>query len=163
MKNLWSSWRHQYITGQSAEKEEGCFMCNSAKSQKLEDFSVFKTDLSIINMNKFPYNNGHLLISPIRHTDTLSSLEDEEYSDLFSLIRISEKAITELYRPQGMNIGLNQGSAAGAGVPGHLHFHILPRWESDTNFMSTVADIKVVSEAMDIGKENLREWFRKNA
>jgi len=164
MKNLWSPWRNEYITGFSTKKEKPkCFLCHAAEEKEDLREVVFIGNEAFIIMNKFPYNNGHLLIAPKKHIDNIIELPKSIYNEINDLIYLSIKALNKLYKPQGINVGLNMGSAAGAGVPGHLHYHVLPRWEGDTNFMMTVADTKVVSEAMEIGSIRLRDYFNNSS
>lgn len=161
MKNLWSSWRNEYISSLSVNSG-GCFLCNAVENGYELPELVYSGKKALIIMNKYPYNNGHLLVSPKRHLGDLTELSEAEYSEINKLILHSVNALKALYNPGGINIGLNMGEAAGAGVPGHLHYHILPRWSGDTNFMMTVADVKVVSEAMEKGSAKLREYFKEN-
>lgn len=166
MKNLWSSWRNEYITSfkdEDKNTETGCFLCDAVIAGFDNPQVVHIGTYAFVIMNKYPYNNGHLLISPKKHNGDLLKLTQDAYDEINALVRISVNALNKLYKPQGVNIGVNMGSAAGAGVPGHLHYHVLPRWEGDTNFMLTVADIKVVSEAMSEGAERLREFYKANS
>jgi ATP adenylyltransferase len=136
------------------EKSSGCFLCDSiaylSESQSVETYSetliVAKSEYGFAILNKYPYNAGHVLVCPIKHQADLLDLDDNTLKDLSKLKLLVIKAMKQIYKPHGYNIGLNIGSASGAGLPGHLHYHIIPRWEGDTNFMTSVADTKVISE-----------------
>jgi len=160
--NLWAPWRIQYIQGLSgdplaAEKKEiksaedtGCFICHNLIHVQDDDENLvlWRTDKSIVIMNRYPYNNGHLLIAPARHIPDLADASDAELLELNKLIRDSQKALSLAIKPHGFNAGMNFGRCAGAGLPGHLHIHIVPRWDGDTNFMSVCADTDVISQSL---------------
>jgi ATP adenylyltransferase len=159
VEQLWAPWRLAYA---GAAKVEGCFLCRGATgdgSSDREDLVVVRTKLSVVVLNKFPYNNGHVLISPRRHVAHLEDLTADEVLDMHTL---STKLITIIRRAmkaEGFNVGLNLGAVAGAGVPGHLHWHIVPRWAGDTNFMPVLTDVKVIVQSLDALWELLRsEW-----
>jgi ATP adenylyltransferase len=120
---------------------------------------LYSGKLSTVILNKFPYNSGHILVSPKRHTASLPSLSIEEMSDLMRLVTHSVKALTEAYAPEGFNIGMNLGKSAGAGIAEHLHWHVLPRWNGDTNFMTTLADIRVIPEHIEAARRKLLPYF----
>lgn len=147
-KNLWAPWRIGYIQG--LDKKDGCFICRDAESPQDDDKNLvlWRTERSIVVLNHYPYNNGHLLIAPIRHIADLEQAEDEELLELTKLIRESQKALSEAIKPHGFNVGMNFGRCAGAGLPGHLHIHLVPRWEGDTNFMSVCGEAKVISQSL---------------
>lgn len=169
MEKIWSPWRSEYINSFSVENskinesKEYCFICDAVMSNQSDENNllIYKTDLSIVLMNKFPYNNGHLLISPINHLADITDLNKKERNELMSLLNESVKIIKNIYNPHGYNLGLNSGVAGGAGLPGHLHFHLVPRWNGDTNFMSTIGDIKVISESIQDSKLKLISEFDK--
>jgi ATP adenylyltransferase len=166
MEKLWSPWRSQYIgTFKESEKkeEESCFFCEAIKSgiESIETLIVHKGKSCIVIMNKFPYNSGHLLIAPIKHTGSLVELSTDELNEIMSLQVTSASILQTLYKPHGFNIGANIGRAAGAGVPGHLHYHILPRWNGDTNFMPIIAETKVLSQSLDEAFELISSEFGK--
>jgi len=146
--NLWAPWRIGYIKG-LAEKHD-CFICHNIKhpQQDEENFVLWRTGNSVVMLNKFPYNNGHLLLAPVRHIAGLDELNDDELLEITKLIVASQKVLTEAIKPHGFNVGMNFGRCAGAGLPGHLHIHIVPRWDGDTNFMDTCADTDVISQGM---------------
>jgi ATP adenylyltransferase len=154
MKKLWAPWRKKYITDKPGK---ACFICRikNAKDEK-KHFIVKKTRHSFAVLNLFPYNNGHLLIVPKRHVKDLSSLKNDELLDLIQLTNSMTKKIEKSMNPHGLNIGINMGRASGAGVPGHIHIHIVPRWSGDTNFMPVITDTKVVSESLESVYERLK-------
>ncbi len=144
MKRIWAPWRIEYI---KMGKPQGCIFCLSDQQDRdRENLVLLRTPLATVMLNRYPYTNGHLLISPLRHVADLNALTPEENLDLFDLIRVGCNVLTETAAPQGFNIGMNLGKAAGAGVDEHLHFHVVPRWNGDTNFMSVVADLRVMPE-----------------
>ena len=126
----------------------GCVFCTSAEAtdSNIETLRVYKTKFSQVVINKFPYNSGHLLVLPLRHVGDIAHLTDEEYLDLSLLVKTAIKAMTTVYQPNGFNLGMNHGAAAGAGIPGHLHYHIVPRWNADLNFFPLIAETKLVVE-----------------
>lgn len=163
MDILWSPWRSEYIEGfkdETAKKEE-CFFCAAIENphQDSERLVVHRAEHCIVMMNKYPYNSGHLLVAPLRHIAEFQELNPIELSDIMLMLQRCEMILSSLYKPQGFNIGANLGRAAGAGVPSHLHFHILPRWYGDTNFMATIGDIKVVSESIAKAHQQITEAF----
>lgn len=147
-KNLWAPWRINYI--RNLDKGDDCFICEAHKTPSDDDknFVLWRTDKSIVILNRFPYNNGHLLIAPIRHIPDLQMSSDEELLELMKLIRECQKALSLAISPHGFNIGMNFGRCAGAGLPGHLHIHLVPRWDGDTNFMAVCSETDVISQSM---------------
>jgi len=144
MKLLWAPWRIEYIRN---EKPQVCIFCLGDQSDRDRDNLVLsRSSSSFVMLNRYPYSNGHLLAAPYRHVAEPGGLTDEEVLDLFGLIKVSCAVLTAAASPQGFNIGMNLGKAAGAGVEDHLHFHIVPRWNGDTNFMSVIADLRVMPE-----------------
>ena len=146
MDRLWAPWRIKYI--RAHKKEKGCIFCRAVKSAK-PDYVIFKTRHSIAMLNIFPYNNGHIMVSPKRHTAELTQLTDQEALDIFGAIIKAKKILDKILKPQGYNIGMNILRCAGAGIVAHLHIHIVPRWVGDTNFMPVVHQTKVISESLD--------------
>ncbi len=149
MDKLWAPWRIKYI--ETAGKKSGgkkCLFCQCAKS-KGRDYVIFKTRYSIAMLNIFPYNNGHVMVSPLRHTRKLSQLKDAEIIDLFKALNKVNKLLDKVLKPDGYNIGINISDVAGAGIPGHLHLHIVPRWKGDTNFMPVLNNTKVISQSLE--------------
>lgn len=142
-------------------KTEGCVFCNAAKKKiSFETLCVFKSKHSMIVMNKFPYNSGHLLVLPQRHCGNILDLEPAESSDLWATVQFAMKALEGLYSPGGMNVGLNQGAVAGAGIPDHLHVHMIPRWAGDLNFFPLIAETKVVIETLEQTWDRFHEHFK---
>jgi ATP adenylyltransferase len=150
MDILWAPWRLSYVA--SAKKPAGpdpCFICQgSAAAEDRDNLIVLRTSLSVVVLNRFPYNNGHLLIAPRAHKGHLNQLDAAEVLDTQDTLRRMVDHLDRLMHPDGYNIGLNLGRAAGAGLPGHLHWHVVPRWNGDTNFMSLVADTRVIAQSL---------------
>lgn len=164
MQQLWSPWRSQYIHSFKDENSGShtCFLCHAAETENTDSaLVVVRRPLTMVVMNLYPYNSGHVLISPRRHVGNLSLLTAEEHTELFSLLATTTSVLEKVLSPHGINIGANLGSAAGAGVPDHLHFHAVPRWQGDTNFMATLGDTKVISEALEATFFALKEEFTK--
>ncbi len=147
-QNLWAPWRVPYIRG--LEKNDECFLCHHVAhpEEDAENLVLWRTGRSIVLLNRFPYNNGHLLIAPVRHIADFNETSDEEMLELVKLVRESQRALSAAIRPHGFNIGLNFGRCAGAGLPGHMHIHVVPRWDGDTNFMGVCSDTRVISQSL---------------
>ena len=145
------------------DKDAPCVLCDQYKSNDDEEsLVVFRGRESFVLMNRFPYNSGHLMVIPVRHTSDFQSLTKTEMAETMELLSASERALMELSHPQGFNIGMNIGRASGAGIDGHLHWHIVPRWNGDTNFMPILAEVKIVSEDMAEQRRLLREIFPRS-
>lgn len=142
---LWAPWRINYIR---SSKEKGCIFCKAAKS-KGKDLLIFKTSHSICMLNLYPYNNGHILVSPLRHLRHLSQLKDIEIVDLFRVLERAQSMLDKVLKPDGYNIGVNVSQSAGAGITGHIHIHIVPRWKGDTNFMPVIYNTKIISQSLN--------------
>jgi ATP adenylyltransferase len=151
MEQLWAPWRLSYVAaGKLATATEDCFLCAGlAARDDRANLLVHRTPLSIVMLNRFPYNNGHLLIAPREHKGRLEQLTQEELLETMETLRRFVAVLDDLLHPDGYNVGLNLGAAAGAGLPGHLHWHVVPRWNGDTNFMPIVADTKVIVQSLD--------------
>jgi len=165
MEKLWSPWRSQYIgtfNNENKSKVDVCFFCKAIESNKVssDNLVVYVGDKAFVIMNKFPYNNGHLLIAPKRHTGEITELSDDEMFEIIKLQQISVRVLSEIYNPHGFNLGANLGRAAGAGVPGHLHYHVLPRWNGDTNFMPILAETKVLSQSLEESYKLISSAFK---
>jgi ATP adenylyltransferase len=165
MEKLWSPWRSQYIgtfKNENKSKVDVCFFCKAIESNKVssDNLVVYVGDKAFVIMNKFPYNNGHLLIAPKRHTGEITELSDDEMFEIIKLQQISVRVLSEIYNPHGFNLGANLGRAAGAGVPGHLHYHVLPRWNGDTNFMPILAETKVLSQSLEESYKLISSAFK---
>ena len=155
MKQIWAPWRISYIL---SEKPRGCIFCEKPREHKDEEnLILIRGRYNFIILNAFPYNPGHLMIAPFRHVGLVEELTDEEALEHFKLLRESLRALRRALRPDGFNIGMNLGKTAGAGVEDHLHTHVVPRWEGDTNFMPVVADVKVLPEALSDTYRKLKE------
>lgn len=149
MKRLFSPWRSAYIASFSKPKKRGCLFCQIAKSRKdAENLVVWRGKLCYLVMNLYPYNSGHLMVVPYRHTAEMGSLTDEENTEIMRTAAMAIAALKKVSGPQGFNFGANLGRAAGAGIDKHIHFHIVPRWSGDTNFMPVLSDVKLISEDM---------------
>jgi ATP adenylyltransferase len=162
MDALWAPWRLSYVaSARRPNVDDPCFICQgSAENDDRRNLIVQRTSRSIVVLNRFPYNNGHLLVAPLLHKARLQDLAAEEMLDIMETLRRMIGILDELMRPAGYNIGLNLGEAAGAGVPGHLHWHIVPRWHGDTNFMPVIADSKVIVQSLDTLHELLTARVR---
>lgn len=154
MDKLWAPWRINYIRG---KKPKGCIFCRH------KDYLLFKTPHAIAMLNIFPYNNGHIMVAPLRHVARLDKLRDEEALDLFRAVKRAQALLDKVVKPEGYNLGINSGKIAGAGFPGHLHIHIVPRWAGDTNFMPTVFATKIISESLDSLYRKLQDAQSKTA
>ena len=144
MQNLWAPWRMDYILGQ---RQQRCIFCPDGNGEDdAERLILHRGQLSMVMMNRFPYNNGHLLVAPWKHAPSLDGLSNDELLDLMRTLRWSLSRLRKLMTPDGFNVGLNLGTVAGAGVEAHVHFHVVPRWNGDTNFMTVFADVRVIPE-----------------
>lgn len=164
MEKLWSPWRSQYIESfKEKSAKSNCFLCDA--KQMNEDSSdnllIHKGKHAFVILNLYPYNNGHLMVVPYSHKPDLLSLSEDEVTEIFYLLKISNIALTETLKPEGFNIGTNIGKASGAGVDDHIHFHIVPRWNGDTNFMPVLGEVKVISQDLQTTKFNLQAEFKK--
>lgn len=159
-KILWAPWRLAYVKG--SKKGKGCIFCEKPDQRRdRENFIVARYDRTFVILNAFPYNNGHLMVVPYRHVPNLSDLTDEELSELMKVTQVAEKALRQALNPHGFNIGLNLGRCAGAGIEEHLHIHIVPRWDGDTNFMPVIGQIKVLPEWLSETYERLHPIFAR--
>ncbi len=158
MKQLWAPWRMAYIDG---VKEGVCIFCDKMSGNDLRSTLVLAlTAHSIVMLNKYPYSNGHLLLVPKRHTNQLSSLLSEEYLDLCRALRETIHILLKVLKPGGINVGMNLGRCAGAGVEDHLHWHAVPRWEGDTNFMATIGETRVIPQHLMESYDRLSPHFK---
>jgi ATP adenylyltransferase len=156
---IYSPWRLKYIL---SKKDEECIFCVRPSVENDEKhFILYRSKHSFVILNLYPYNNGHLMVVPFRHVAQLSLLKKEEIDDLFETVQLCEKIIQKAYSPDGMNIGINLGRAAGAGIDTHLHVHIVPRWNGDVNFMTAVGGTRVIPEAFERTFKLLKEHFDK--
>jgi len=147
MEHIWAPWRMEYV--EVMGKEEGCILCDKPKQgNDAANYILYRGDKNFIIMNAYPYNPGHLMIVPYRHIASLEELTAEELHEHFEVVSRSVRLLKQVFNPDGFNIGINLGKVAGAGIEKHLHTHIVPRWQADTNFMPVIADTKVIPEAM---------------
>jgi len=156
MDYLWTPWRYAYVTG--ADQATSCIFCNAPKSKDGDQKThiVHRGRHCYVILNAYPYTNGHAMIVPYTHVDELQKLPAEAASEMMSLTQRLERVLRSLYRPDGINLGMNIGKAAGAGVAGHIHMHILPRWVADANFVSVIGETRVLPESLGVTWERIR-------
>lgn len=160
MDHLWSPWRYQYVSGQAPRSE--CIFCDKARPEDdRHNFVLYRANYNFILLNLYPYTSGHLMIAPYQHVATLVDASNEILEEMIRLARRAEAAIRWAYRPQGLNLGWNLGECAGAGVAGHLHLHVLPRWVGDANFMTAVAETRVLPESLFDSYDKLLRAFEE--
>ena len=159
MEHLWSPWRLAYITG--AGQATGCVFCTALADPDADPLILFRGKTCFVILNLFPYNNGHLMVIPNRHVATLASATPDELRELIGLTRDAEIALAEAYAPHGMNLGINLGKPAGAGILDHLHMHVVPRWTGDTNFMTVIGQTRVLPEELPVTAAKLRPIFER--
>jgi len=157
MKTLWAPWRMEYIL--NSTKEKGCIFCPNGKETPADRLLLFEGNLSLVIMNKYPYINGHLLVAPLKHAASLNQLDSKEKIALMNMVDHSMTILKKTMNPEGFNVGLNLGKVAGAGIEDHLHFHIVPRWNGDTNFMTVFGDLRVIPEHMEQTYQRLLPLF----
>jgi ATP adenylyltransferase len=157
MDYLWSPWRYAYVTG--ADKIEGCIFCELPKGDDKTARIVYRGKHCYVVLNTYPYTSGHVMIVPYQHLDQLQKLPTGAAHEMMDLSQKMEAVLRTLYKPDGINLGLNIGAAAGAGVAGHIHTHVLPRWVADANFISVVGETRVLPEALDTTWERIRGAF----
>ena len=161
MERLWSPWRLAYVTGASGGgAADGCIFCNVTDTGR-DELVLVRGRLSFVILNLYPYNNGHLMVVPNRHVANLESSTPEELAELMRYTRYAEMALTEAYKPQGINVGINLGKPAGAGVADHLHVHLVPRWNGDTNFMTAIGNVRVLPEDLTATRDRLKPVFER--
>jgi ATP adenylyltransferase len=161
LDRLWTPWRLAYVTGSGDAR--GCVFCSALTSDDAAPLVLFRGPTCFAILNLFPYNNGHLMVVPNRHVGSLAEATREELAELIELTRRAEIALQEAYTPHGMNMGINLGKPAGAGVLDHLHVHVVPRWNGDTNFMTIVGETRVLPEELPHTAERLRPLFERLA
>lgn len=148
MRRIWAPWRMQYIRN-ADKKDEGCILCEKPQENKdAANYILYRGRYNYIILNAFPYTPGHLMVAPYRHTGSIHDLQTRESSEHVKLVQLCVRLLREEAKPHGFNIGMNLGRVAGAGLEGHIHTHIVPRWNGDNNFMAVVADVRVVSEGL---------------
>ncbi len=157
MERIWAPWRIQYITG---EKPKHCILCEEPKQDRDEqNYILYRGRMSYIIMNSYPYNPGHLMVAPYQHIASLEAIDDEALAEHWRMVRLAVRVLREAYNPSGFNIGINMGKAAGAGIEGHIHTHIVPRWTGDTNYVQVLADVKVIPQALADTYRTLKDRF----
>lgn len=158
MEKLWAPWRVEYIRNPG----KGCFLCNALREKDdRKSLIIERAKKAFSIMNRYPYNNGHVLVAPMRHVGPIEMLDDDEILGIHHLITRIIRAIDHTMQPQGYNIGINQGRVAGAGVVDHIHFHLVPRWQGDSNFMPVCSEAKVISEALLKTYDKIREGLSR--
>ncbi len=158
MDHLWSPWRYQYVT--KAALPGGCVFCDKlTATDDSEALIVYRGTHNFVVLNLYPYTNGHLMVVPYEHVDSLAVASEETAREMMELARRAETILRSLYRPPGINIGMNLGECAGAGVAGHIHLHLLPRWPGDANFMSVIGETRVLIEDLRITWQRVRDAF----
>jgi len=149
LERLWAPWRMEYIRAKQQGADEGCIFCDKPAERKdRENLLLYRGRLSAVFMNLYPYNNGHLMIAPYQHTASLEEVPPETLTEMMQLMQTSMKILRRTMSPQGFNVGLNQGEIAGAGIEDHIHFHLVPRWAGDTNFMPITGHAKVLVQGL---------------
>ncbi|MCU1448717.1 MAG: hypothetical protein JWP02_887 [Acidimicrobiales bacterium] len=154
LDRIWAGWRSEYVTSAAGDDDDGCVLC-----RVIEDGTsvVWRDEVAAVILNAYPYTSGHVMVLPVRHEGELEELDWEEAAEVWAALADTVRAVKEAYTPHGVNIGANIGRVAGAGVPGHFHLHVLPRWNGDTNFMTTVAEARVLPEALPVTLEKLQK------
>ena len=159
MDRLWAPWREKFIL---CEKEPGCFLCRTAReNQDRRNLILYRGEKCYVILNRYPYNNGHVMIAPYRHVGKLEELKADELTELMTTAQLCVKTIKSGLKPQGINLGMNLGKVSGAGVADHIHLHLVPRWQGDTNFMPIFAQTKVVSVGLADTYRLLKKEFKK--
>jgi len=156
---IWAPWRADFILN---EKEKGCILCNRIKMKDtVKNLIVYRGKKCIVILNKYPYNSGHAMVCPVRHIGQLEKLSQEEGNEFFELTRLTVKVLKKALKPHSLNIGMNLGKSSGAGIPAHLHMHIVPRWTGDTNFMPIIGKTNIVSVPLDLVYNAIKKEFDK--
>ena len=158
MEHLWSPWRFRYISG--SVPSSGCVFCAKPLAARDEDeLIVLRGTTCFVMLNLYPYTSGHLMVAPYLHVATLADAPEATAIEMMQLTRTAERHLRAIYQPDGLNVGMNIGASAGAGVAGHIHMHVLPRWTGDANFMTTVAETRVLPEELSVTYQKLRDAF----
>ena len=162
MDYLWSPWRYRYVSsGAPSSEADACLFCSkAASSDDRANLVVFRGEYNFILLNLYPYTSGHLMIAPYAHVASLQDASPVALEEMMRLARRVDTALRQLYKPDGMNLGMNLGACAGAGVAGHIHMHVLPRWCGDASFMTTVSETRVLPEALSVTWERLRDALK---
>lgn len=158
MERMWAPWRMQFIR---MKKPKGCFLCdNPRQDDDAQNYIIYRGKQNFVILNSYPYNAGHLMVAPYRHVASLEDLTAEERNEHFEIVNRCVKVLREEVGPEGFNIGMNLGKASGAGIADHIHTHIVPRWQGDTNFIPVITDVKVIPEALAETYERLSPRFK---
>jgi ATP adenylyltransferase len=162
MEVLFTPWRYAYLTSPKSETPQGCIFCNVVKSKALrETLTLFRNEEALVMLNRYPYTNGHLMVAPVAHEALLFDSRDDSLRALIRLTAEAQRILSDVYRPDGFNVGMNFGQIAGAGVADHYHMHIVPRWSGDANFMTVTARTRLVPEDLDVTYDRLLPHFKK--
>lgn len=157
MDLLWTPWRYAFVS--TAHQNRGCVFCDLQKEDDARAMIVHRGQHCFIIINAFPYTSGHVMIVPYEHTDQLQKLPPDAAQEMMALSQRTEGVLREVYHPDGVNLGMNIGKAAGAGIAGHIHMHVLPRWIADSNFITVIGETRVLPESLDITYKRIREKF----
>lgn len=161
MDRLWAPWRCKYVANIGANEEKECVLCSKPKAKDdKSNYIVSRSRYSFAILNLYPYNNGHMMIVPYRHIDDIAKLTNEETLDMLRHLKATQALLSKVMRPDGYNIGINIGRAAGAGIKDHVHIHIVPRWVGDVNFMPVMSSTRVISESLDVLYGRLKRCLR---
>ncbi|MFZ2491999.1 MAG: HIT domain-containing protein [Thermoanaerobaculia bacterium] len=161
METLFTPWRYSYLTSPKSESPSGCIFCTAVSSSDREStLTLYVSDLAVVMLNRYPYTNGHLMVAPVAHEARLFNSSDEELRQLMRLTADAQRILSDVYRPDGFNVGMNFGLVAGAGVVDHYHMHIVPRWNGDSNFMTVTAQTRLVPEDLGVTFQKLQSRFR---
>lgn len=156
-EQLWAPWRFAYVTTADQAATDGCiFVDLPAQADDRKNLILYRGETAFVMLNAYPYTSGHLMVAPYRHTANLSELSDPELLEINQLVKKSVEWLDCAYRPQGYNVGVNLGRAGGAGIPSHIHWHIVPRWSGDTNFMTSIAEVRVIPQSLEDSYDLLR-------
>ncbi|KAF1086223.1 AP-4-A phosphorylase [Sporotomaculum syntrophicum] len=161
MDRLWAPWRGVYVVNKSGTECIFCEKLNAGVEKDFENYVLYRGDNVFALLNIYPYNNGHLMVVPNRHVGEIEELKLEEMQELFTVIQLMVRVQRSALSPDGFNVGMNLGKVAGAGIPGHLHIHIVPRWGGDTNFMPVLADVRVIPEGLEATYAKLKQALER--
>ena len=160
MDKLWAPWRYKYIKDTVSAKNDKCIFCELlSENNDKENFIIYRGKKAYIMLNRYPYNNGHVMVIPYGHFSEMSELSDEEMLEIMKLLDLSVKVLKSKFSSDGFNIGINLGRTAGAGIDDHIHFHVVPRWNGDTNFMPVIGGTKIISQSLKESWEILKKGF----
>jgi len=160
VERIWAPWRTVYVGGKQGE---GCIFCEKIQSDQSQDemnYLLLRTDQAFALLNLYPYSNGHVMVAPARHVGDIAELTENEFLQMGRVTKYMVELLKRIFNPDGFNLGANLGRVAGAGIPGHIHVHIVPRWNGDTNFMSVIGNVRVISEALDTTYKKIKEAMK---